>query len=131
MSCILTTRLLRVTIRLLGFSVLPFTIGPNGAYAPGAATGWAYNAYAYTDPAHPGKAGTSSHAVTSLSNGDSYQYDANGNMISRIESGVTYTQEFDIENRLVSVTVNNTQKVKFIYDGDPTPLCCGDFVAIW
>jgi YD repeat-containing protein len=55
--------------------------------------------------------------VSSLSNGDSYQYDANGNMTQRIEGGVTYTQVFDAENRLVSVTADS-QTTQFIYNGD-------------
>ncbi|MGQ0602473.1 MAG: RHS repeat-associated core domain-containing protein, partial [Anaerolineales bacterium] len=47
----------------------------------------------------------------------SYQYDCNGNMWQRVESGVTYTQNFDIENRLASVqTVTGT--TSFVYDAD-------------
>jgi YD repeat-containing protein len=38
-------------------------------------------------------------------------------MITRVENGQTYTQTFDIENRLSSVTVNG-QTTQFIYDGD-------------
>lgn len=38
--------------------------------------------YSYNDSAHK-------HAVTSLSNGDSYEYDDNGNMITRVEGGLT------------------------------------------
>ncbi|MEW6402320.1 MAG: RHS repeat-associated core domain-containing protein [Chloroflexota bacterium] len=60
------------------------------------------------------------HAVTEVSNQssvDSYQYDANGNMTQRVEGGLTYTQTFDAENRLISVTVSG-QTTQFIYDGD-------------
>ena len=63
---------------------------------------------------------THKHAVSSVSNQlsvDSYQYDANGNMTQRVENGQTYTQTFDAENRLISVTVNS-QTTQFIYDGD-------------
>ncbi|NOT05220.1 MAG: DUF11 domain-containing protein [Anaerolineales bacterium] len=66
--------------------------------------------YTYSDSAHK-------HAVTSLSTGETYAYDANGNMITRVENGLTYTQTFDIENRLASVTVSG-QTTQFIYDGD-------------
>lgn len=38
-------------------------------------------------------------------------------MISRVEGGLTYTQVYDAENRLVSVTVSG-QTTQFIYDGD-------------
>ncbi len=57
------------------------------------------------------------NAVTSLSTGETYTYDADGNMISRVEGGLTYTQVFDAENRLVSVTVGG-QTTQFVYDGD-------------
>ena len=66
--------------------------------------------YIYGNAAHK-------HAVTSLSTGESYTYDANGNMTQRIEGGLTYTQTFDAENRLISVTVNS-QTTSFLYDGD-------------
>jgi RHS repeat-associated protein len=38
-------------------------------------------------------------------------------VITRVEGGLTYTQTFNAENRLVSVTVNS-QTTQFIYDGD-------------
>ncbi len=57
------------------------------------------------------------YAITSLPVGETYAYDANGNMTSRVEGGVSYTQNFDIENRLSSVTVNS-QTTTFVYDGD-------------
>ena len=57
------------------------------------------------------------HAVTMLSTGENYTYDANGNMITRVEGGLTYTQTFDAENRLISVSVSG-QTTQFIYDGD-------------
>jgi YD repeat-containing protein len=38
-------------------------------------------------------------------------------MITRVEGGLTYTQTFDAENRLISVTVSG-QTTQFIYDGD-------------
>lgn len=64
----------------------------------------------YSDPAHK-------HAVTSLSTGETFTYDANGNMITRVEGGLTYNQVFDAENRLISVTVSG-QTTQFVYDGD-------------
>jgi len=51
------------------------------------------------------------------STGETYTYDANGNMITRVEGGLTYNQTFDAENRLISVTVSG-QTTQFIYDGD-------------
>ena len=57
------------------------------------------------------------HAVTTTSNGNTYTYDADGNMTQRVEGSVTYTQVFDVENRLVSVTTNG-QTTQFVYNGD-------------
>ena len=66
---------------------------------------------------------TQPHAVRSLSNGSSFQYDANGNMTQRTEmSGtqlITYQQQWDIDNRLVAVTNTNTGQVtQYFYDAD-------------
>ena len=55
--------------------------------------------------------------MASLTTGETYTYDANGNMTQRVEGGLTYTQTFDAENRLISVTVSG-QTTQFIYDGD-------------
>jgi YD repeat-containing protein len=55
--------------------------------------------------------------VTALTTGELYTYDANGNMITRVEGGLTYTQTFDAENRLISVAVSG-QTTSFVYDGD-------------
>jgi YD repeat-containing protein len=58
------------------------------------------------------------HAVRSLTSGEQYDYDANGNMTARTENGVTYQQEWDRENRLLVVTNTNTLSVtRFVYDG--------------
>jgi YD repeat-containing protein len=38
-------------------------------------------------------------------------------MMTRVEGGLTYTQTFDAENRLISVTVSG-QTTQFVYDGD-------------
>ena len=65
---------------------------------------------------------THKHAATSLSSGESYTYDPNGNMITRVAKGVTYTQNYDAENRLISVNVTGQSlPTLFIYDGDGNP----------
>jgi hypothetical protein len=57
------------------------------------------------------------HAVTSLSNGNSYTYDSNGNQLTKFVPGVgTQTRIFDAENRLVGVSGSAT--ASFVYDGD-------------
>ena len=63
--------------------------------------------------------GTKPNAVTSLSNGASFTYDANSNITQRIEGGVVYTQVWNVDNRLVQVDCT-TQPTWFYYgpDGD-------------
>jgi RHS repeat-associated protein len=67
--------------------------------------------YNYTyDPNHV-------HAVTSAGSGTDFDYDANGNMTIRTDSTGSFTQAFDRENRLTSVTNNaTTQVTQFLYD---------------
>jgi RHS repeat-associated protein len=72
---------------------------------------WTKNTSTYTYNA------THKHAVASLSSGESYGYDANGNMTLRVENGQTYTQAFDAENRLISITENG-HTTQFVYDGN-------------
>lgn len=44
-----------------------------------------------------------------------YCYDNNGNMSKRVEGGVTYTQNFNVENELSSVAISG-QTTSFTYD---------------
>jgi RHS repeat-associated protein len=66
--------------------------------------------------------GAKPHAVTNAGS-NQYTYDTNGNMLTRIEGSgsqrITYTQQWDAENRLVVVTNTKTLSVtRFVYDGD-------------
>jgi YD repeat-containing protein len=76
----------------------------------------------YGNSTHP-------HAVTGLSDGSSYTYDANGSMISRTRNGVTTTftyngdREAPLErsvrgNKLVMVQEGGNTIAQFVYDGD-------------
>ena len=98
--------------RLLSSAV---TGGTDGLYSEGyeyeSGTGnlWKKNGATYTyDAAHK-------HAVSSLDNGNTYGYDANGNMTARhVKEGTQfkdYTLTYDAENRLVSV--NGAATVNF------------------
>ena len=68
-------------------------------------------AYAYQDT-------NQKHALTHIGGVQQYWYDANGNMTTRVEDGVTYTQAWDAENRLTSVTTSSGQTTTFTYDAD-------------
>lgn len=62
-------------------------------------------------------------AVVATSAGFRAGYDHNGNMLARVEisgtEAITYTQEWDLENRLRVVTNTVTGDVtRFVYDGD-------------
>ena len=58
------------------------------------------------------------HAVTGLSDGSTYTYDANGSMISRTRNGVTTTFTYNAENKLVLVQEGGNTIAQFSYDGD-------------
>ncbi len=63
--------------------------------------------------------GTRPHAVTSLSDGTVFSYDANGNMSQMQEvSGQKSEYIYDVENRLTSVKKNNQLIAEYQYDGD-------------
>jgi YD repeat-containing protein len=82
------------------------------------------SSYTYADTSHD-------HAVTSVAHTggstDTYQYDANGNMTCRVESGKVYVQTYNAENRMagamqVSGTCASWGTIlatwTFTYDGD-------------
>ena len=90
--------------------------------------------YSYATNCSGGTSHALAHAVASTTGGYSYAYDCNGNMTTRVEISnsqhITYTQAWDAENRLRSVVNLPTGEVtEFAYDGDPTPLCYGDYAA--
>jgi YD repeat-containing protein len=61
------------------------------------------------------------HAVTNMSSGENYGYDANGNQTQRMVGGNTYNLSYDAENRLVGVSGAAT--ATFVYDGDGNRQC--------
>jgi RHS repeat-associated protein len=73
---------------------------------------------------YPAAGSARPHAVTGASNGGSFSYDYNGNMTSRRlqTGGPTYTQTWDCDNRLVTVTVtisgSEQTTTTFTYDGN-------------
>jgi len=66
--------------------------------------------YSYGSAAHV-------HAVTALSNGNTYTYDANGNMTQRIIGAVSWNLTYNAENRMQSIG-DGTYGATYLYDGD-------------
>jgi len=58
------------------------------------------------------------HAVTSLSDGSIFKYDANGNMVSLQKAGKLTQYAFDSQNRLQHVMVGGLKVADYAYDGD-------------
>ncbi len=58
------------------------------------------------------------HAVTGLSDGTTFTYDANGNLASKSEAGSLTEYSYDIENRLTQVKKNAAVIATYQYDGD-------------
>ncbi|HFE39653.1 MAG TPA: RHS repeat-associated core domain-containing protein, partial [Gammaproteobacteria bacterium] len=58
------------------------------------------------------------HAVTHLNNALKFNYDANGNMTTRISNGKTWTQTWTVENMLKQATSNQSDSVGMKYDAD-------------
>lgn len=85
---------------------------PTPTAEPTLQPGWHEGLYEYT--------GAQPHAVTRVERGeneDTYTYDANGNMLTRVEGEVTWTQTYNAENRLSSVS-DGIETWTFTYDGD-------------
>jgi RHS repeat-associated protein len=96
------------------------------------AAGWYTNSYDYST-AIP-------HAVTSVDRvnfSDSFTYDENGNMICRIENGVTYSHNYNSENRASSIAKRNgdcttgtiIEAWSFVYDGDGNRVTTAHFTG--
>jgi YD repeat-containing protein len=62
------------------------------------------------------------HAVTSITLNNvainTYDYDASGNMITRVIGADTYTLTYDDEGRLTNALKNHNQTAAYVYDGD-------------
>jgi RHS repeat-associated protein len=56
--------------------------------------------------------------VTSLSDGTSFAYDANGNRIQKTKGTDTWDYTYDYANRLTEVEKNSTTEGEYIYDGN-------------
>jgi RHS repeat-associated protein len=65
-----------------------------------------------------GGTGAGPHAVTSLSDGTTFTYDANGNMVGQVEGSVPTAYTYDAENRLTKVTKDSRIIGQYEYDGD-------------
>ncbi len=106
--------------RLTGVAPVSGWQGYTGTYAyspTGNLMSATYNgvAWVYVYP-NSGAGSVRPHAVSGLSNGWSYQYDANGNQTQRTVAAGTYVLTYNVENQLVRVSGPAT--AAFGYDGD-------------
>jgi RHS repeat-associated protein len=85
--------------------------GTTGNLASKAGVSYTYSA----SVACTGGNRTIPHAV-SAAGSNSYAYDCNGNQVTRIISGSTYSLTYDAENRMTTVSGGTT--ASFVYDGD-------------
>jgi RHS repeat-associated protein len=59
------------------------------------------------------------HAVTTTTDGRSFEYDANGSMKTRNVPEGSYTLEYDAESRLTRISIiGGTITARYVYDGD-------------
>jgi RHS repeat-associated protein len=80
-----------------------------------AGTGTQTFAVTATDPS--GNTRTNTYQVDMSGAARTFTYDANGNVTSKTEGGLTTTYDWDAENRLVSVRQGTTTMASFVYDG--------------
>ncbi|MEK7328428.1 MAG: hypothetical protein AAB217_24550, partial [Chloroflexota bacterium] len=95
-----------------------FSYNTIGNFIAKAGVTHTYNANSPATGCVAGTASTKPHAAQQAG-ADTYVYDCNGSMTSRVESGTTYTQNFNAENMMTSV-VTGGQTTTFVYDGDNT-----------
>lgn len=99
-----------------------FTDGYTAVYtytATGNLTGKTENAASATYT-YPGNGQARPHAALTMG-GNSYAYNLNGDMLTRTENGISYTQQWDKENRLqvvTNTTANPDIISTFFYNGD-------------
>ncbi len=91
-----------------------YTYNAIGNLSNKAGLGYTYSASAANCAA--GTAALKPHAV-SQAGANTYAYDCNGNLSSRTENSVSYTQGWDSENHLSSVS-GNGHSIQYTYDGD-------------
>ena len=72
---------------------------------------YTYNAPTPGSGCAAGTPNTKPHAVQSVTSLGSFTYDCNGNMLTRVENGASYTQSWNQENRLQTVTVNGAKSI--------------------
>lgn len=98
---------------LQGDQDTPTPQSPTSTATPTPELGWSDANYSY-DEIKP-------HAVATVDRGangvDYFSYDDNGNMYERNENDVNWTQNFNAEGRLASIT-DGTDTWTFTYDGD-------------
>ena len=80
-----------------------------------------------------GNATTKNYQVTGAGSAATYSYDANGNLIQKVEGSDTWTYEWNAENQLTRVLTNGAEVARYKYDpnGRRVERVAGATTTLW
>jgi RHS repeat-associated protein len=94
----------------------PAAVTGANAFTGSAVVGLGTNVVDVTATDASGNAATASYEVDVDAASETFAYDANGNLATRIENGSTWQYTWSVENQLVNVMKDNVEVARFAYD---------------